>query len=111
MYAHGGSMTPNGYNGSNYSEYSLYNQTLPSQARAFQIGRYIETSDSSDSDDDMDLMPPIDDPFYRKSVDEILDSDSDQEQERFEQLFDTEYGLEQIDGLFEQTLPSNEFID
>ena len=59
-------------------------------------------------------MPPINDPFYRKSVDEILDSDSDHEedeQQRFEQLFDTEYGLEQIDGLFEQTLPSNEFIE
>lgn len=75
-------MIPNGYsNGSNYSEYSMqYNQsTLPNQQRVFQIGRYIETSDSSDSDDDMDLMPPINDPFYRKSVDEILDSDSDQE--------------------------------
>ena len=67
-------MIPNVYNGSNYSEYSMYpNQT----GRSFQMGRYIETSDSSDSDDDMELMPPINDTFYRKSVDEILDSDSD----------------------------------
>jgi hypothetical protein len=29
----------------------------------------------------MDLMPPINDPFYRKSVDEILDSDSDHEED------------------------------
>lgn len=41
------------------------------------MGRYIETSDSSDSDDDIDLAPLINDPFYRKSVDEILDTESD----------------------------------
>ena len=65
MSTHGRSMMLNEYNRSNYSEYSMYNLTLPGQQRVFQIGRYIETSDSSDSDDDMDLMPPINDPFYR----------------------------------------------
>ena len=70
----------------------------------------METSDSSDSDGDLELMPPpINDEYYRKSVDEIIGSDSDEE--KFENLFDTEYGLEHIDGLFEQTLPSHgEFI-
>ena len=61
---------PSVFPNANYSEYSI---------QRFQAGRYIETSDSSDSDD-LELMPPpINDEFYRKSVDEILGSDSDEE--------------------------------